>query len=299
MFPKKQLLIYTDEVIATPNGRPGDGRKSRIPAKWRAFSQDLKTIADDDVNALRRKRSLDWQYYPSKNGRILRMNNISEFCAWAKDKFVHEVEFVDLGIFSGKDDCDKPYDYYYRTQHPENVEAFYQQAGGPGGGIKNPFLGRPSDAMYGDFFFLETEMEQQRVQIRSSGRHHRVNLSQTNIDWKRLGDGDIARGRGKIRYRVTIRSEDILPIKILDVIMAANAEERGGKNPRRVAVDAYNGDRPIVLAPGEVQTFEFEETDSMRDIVGQNIRVHFFVEFENPRGTKGTKHTSAYYFQEE
>lgn len=289
VFEPKQVLVYTDEVISTPYKRPGDGRRNRLRAGWYAFALDRNTVVDDRLPAVRKKRVLDHQYYPSKKGRILRMNNISEFCAWAKSHFVRRVEFVDLGKFAGIADCDKSYEHYWRTQHPENEEAFYADgAGGPGKPMVNPFLGRPKDAMYGDYFFLETRMEQRRADAR--GR----------VSWRELGEGDSAEGNGLVRFYLTIRSEDILPLKITDVVMTANAHTReDDEDPRRIDVLTMSQDTdfPLFYSPGDQRTYRFRESEKMRDVGDRSVKVHFLVDYEDPWGNKGRKHVSTYYWK--
>lgn len=214
------------------------------------------------------------------------MNNLSEFCAWAKDRYIHEVEFVDLGLFAGKDDCDKPYGYYYRTQHPENEEAFYTAPGGVGQPLHNPFLGRPTDAMYGDFFFLESEMEQRVGDI--SGK----------VSWQELGEGEAAEGYGTIRYYLQLKNEDILPLKIIQIALVAEAEdERPDPNPERVDTVVYDTDYPEIFAPGEIRTYRFEETDAMSEIFDVLMKLYFVVDFEGPTGKNGRKKIETFYWK--
>lgn len=288
IFPTKQLVFRTDEVIVTRNRRPGDGVRRRLKPGWKALSAERSTFVDDEVPAIRRQRSLDFLYYPVRSSRVLRMNNQSEFCAWALEQRILEVEFLDLGLVAGKDDCGRDADYYYRTQHPENDETLYVD-GGPGVGLVNPFAGRPTDAMYGDYFQLAVRMEQRVARADGSDTY-----------WKPLGSGDTAEGQGKVRFYLDLTSEDILPVKVLDVLAAVDMEEQGGTGkPERVEI-LYPMDEvyyPDVLSAGESKTWAFEETWKMRDLDEKIMRVHFLVDFEDPWGRRVRKVERVYYWK--
>jgi len=214
------------------------------------------------------------------------MNNQSEFCAWAKGGWVRQVTFLDLGFTAGKDDCDKDYEYYYRTQHPENDESQYIE-GLAGEGMVNPFAGRPTDAMYGDYFELTSDMEQ------------RVADLDGQVSWQPLEAGAVASGRGKIRFHLYLQSNDILPLKLLTTALAVNVEDPESGTTQRAAVllPVDEEDFPLVLAEGESYEFVFEETIAMRDINEKTIRLHFVVDHEDPWGRTARKVERSYYYK--
>jgi hypothetical protein len=286
-FPIKQLVFQTDEYITTPYQRPGDGTRRRLPAGWKGLSQTRQTFPEDRIPAIRRKRTLDHVYFPVKNGRILRINNRSEFCAWALDYRILDVDFMDLGFHAGKDDCPRDYDFYQRTQHPANDESLYVR-GRAGEAAPDPFAGRPQDAMYGDAFLLSTRMEQRRADDKA------------RLYWNPIGVGDTVTGLGLVKMYLTLTPEDILPLKLLDVWLVAEQTDRDHQEPP-VEVDTLDTtpplDFPVILSPGESATYLFQESIPMRDIQARNMRLHFMVEFEDPWGRTVRKVHRTHYWK--
>jgi hypothetical protein len=272
-FPIQQLVFQADEMITTPYQRPGDGTRRRLKTGWKGISHDLKTYPDDRLPSIRRKRAVDHVYFPVKNGKILRINNVSEFCAWALNYRILDVDFLDLGFHSGKNDCPRDYAYYQRNQHPENDESQYFHGRAPQ--TVNPFAGRPQDAMYGDQFMLSSTMRQRRAD------------ENARIFWKPIGIGDTVEGQGMVQFRLTLTSEDILPLKILSVWLVAEAVDRDNQDkPERIDVIGPRPplDVPLIFSPGERATMLFEESYPMRDVTSSNLRIHFVVDFEDPWG---------------
>lgn len=289
VFPVKQLVFRTDEYVTTPYKRPGDGTRRRLPAGWKGLSLTPETFPDDRIPAVRRKRSLDHVYYPAENGRILRINNRSEFCAWALDQRILDVHFLDLGFHAGKDDCARDLAYYERTQHPANDEHLYVR-GRTGATAPDPFAGRPADAMYGDAVLFESRLRQRRAD------------SEARLFWYPLGIGDTAQGQGMVEAYLTITSEDILPLKFLGIWLVAEHTDRANQEAP-VRVDTVGPtpviDLPEVLSPGETRTYLFQETIPMRDVQGRNMRLHFVMDLEDPWGRTIRKVHRTHYWKAE
>lgn len=287
VFPVKQLVFQTDEYITTPYQRPGDGTRRRLRAGWKGLSQTRDTFPDDRIPAIRRKRALDHVYFPAENGRILRLNNVSEFCAWALDYRILDVDFMDLGFHAGKDDCPRDYEYYQRTQHPENDESLYRR-GLSGEAAPDPFAGRPANALYGDQFLLSLTMEQRRTDDKA------------RLYWKPLGIGDTVTGLGLVKFHLTLTPEDILPLKLVGVYLLVEQTDRDNREPP-VQV-AQLGPLPLphyprFLSPGEGATFHFEESLPMRDIQDRVLRLQFMVDYEDPWGRTVRKIHRAHYWK--
>lgn len=294
VFPKKQLLIKTDEFIHTRTKRPGDGQRHRMGGRfgprWVALSDDQKTFPEDRVpgTGIWRRRALTNTFWPAKNGEVLRMNNQFEFCAWAKSQWIDDVEFLDLGFRASKADCPHDLEYYVRRQHPRNSEWLIAEQGYPPHEVHNPFEGRPRDAMYGDVFEIKLKMDQQ------------VGKEDGTVVWEDLPAGGTNEGGGQVNFCVRIVSDDILPVKIHRILLAANAENRDGSGrPERLGVLSHDNETvyPVQVPPGDTFRHLFGVSREMYDVFNKVIRVHVIVDYETPRGETMQRRASTWYWK--
>lgn len=291
VFQHPQLLFQADHYVATANGRPGDGIRHRLPKGWKALSKTRTTEVVPQLPAIRRLRALDHLYYPVSGGTLLEFRDRAGFCAWAKERWVQAVTFMDWGGAQfGEKDCQKPLEYYQKVRYRPASE---DPSLDPNAIDRvDPFAGRPSDAMYGDHFELTVSMQQQRARIDAGGNPH--------IEWKPLEAGASAEGQGQIRFHLGLSSDDVLPLKILQIRMATNCMDRGNwDNPMRVEEIGLppETDLPLMVSPGDSYRTTFLETARMSDIGDQVVQVFFVVDFEGPTGSTDRRVASTHYWK--
>lgn len=288
VFPQKQLIFKADSMVTTDYSRPGDGTRHRIRERWIALSQTRKTKVEDRNATVRRYRGLTYVEWAAKNGRVMRFNNRDEFCAWAKDFWIGAVEFQDLGVVAGRDECGESLDHYLLRQHPENDEWLIEAGLVNGEPIYNPFAGRPKDADYGDYFKLELDVEQQ------------VGHDDGHVSWETLPAGGPNVGGGRTRYRVRVISDDILPLRLKSMEFIARHHDRTGRQdeqPIGAIVRDELDDFPIQVAPGETYEESFGDMPLMRDLADRVVRVHFLVRYEDPWGNDKRKRISRWWWR--
>lgn len=291
VFPKKQLVFKAKEFVQTQNDRPGRGTRHRLaqsgPLRWIGISAHPEMAIDDAKGLITHYRDLDYVQWKAEGDRILRFNNKAEFCAWAKGERVVGVDFIDLGIHAGKDDCTAELAHYLRTQHPDQDEGSPGAADGSSG-IVDPFAGRPADAMYGDQMQLDLTMQVQEA--RDDG----------TVRWVRLPAGGTQEGGGRVAFELKVANQDILPLKVLDAWIGVYAQDRSGTGATTGVARLNLGpedDLPDTVAAGAALTLGFDDVSTMHDVYGKLIRVHMVVEYEDPWGERAVKRAETHYWK--